>query len=157
MVDWSAGSQATYPVARWRVEDVGVVIGRYVDWLYQHGFTQFSRVNLVGHSLGSHVAGHAGKTVTLGRINAIFGTDPAGDSLFDYNDPSTRLAADDAFYTEAIVTNTGIVFEAAIAHANFYPVSPSNKLKLNLMLKFLELRCFATGLFNLDLPSSSRH
>jgi hypothetical protein len=33
------------------------------------------------------------------------------------------LAADDAVYTEAIVTNTGIEFTAPIAHANFYPVS----------------------------------
>lgn len=78
MVDWNAGAGATYPVARWRVGEVGVVIARFIDFLFQNGFTQFSRVNLVGHSLGSHVAGHVGKAVTLGRINAIFGTDPAG-------------------------------------------------------------------------------
>jgi pimeloyl-ACP methyl ester carboxylesterase len=107
-------------LARWRVGDVGRVIAQFVDFLSMNGLTQHSRVNIVGHSLGSHVAGHAGKEVRLGRINAIFGTDPAG-SLFSYEDRNNRLDMSDAVYVESIVTNTGVDFTNPIAHANFYP------------------------------------
>ena len=82
IVDWSVGAgAANYITARNRVGAAGGVVGQFVDWLTEVGATNPSRVNIVGHSLGSHVAGHAGKNTTSGRINAIFGTDPAGDFL----------------------------------------------------------------------------
>jgi pimeloyl-ACP methyl ester carboxylesterase len=102
------------------VGDAGRVIAQFVDFLSILKFTDPSRVNIIGHSLGSHVAGHAGKQVRLGRINAIFGTDPAS-YLFSSEDRHNRLDMDDAVYVESIVTNTGIYFEKPIAHANFYP------------------------------------
>ena len=50
---------------------------RFIDFLVGNGFTTFPRVNIAGHSLGAHIAGIAGKRVLLGRINTIFGLDPA--------------------------------------------------------------------------------
>lgn len=72
-------------------------------------------------SLGAHVCGHAGKSVTRGRIHTIFGLDPAG-VLFNINDPANRLAATDADYVEAIHTDTvALGIGDPIGHADFYP------------------------------------
>jgi pancreatic triacylglycerol lipase len=116
-VDWSAGAYSNYTTSRWRVGDVGRVIAQFVDFLSMNGLTQSSKINIVGHSLGSHIAGHAGKAVKNGRINAIFGTDPSGTE-FDINDPANRLDKDDAVYTEAIVTS--LRFREPIAQVTFY-------------------------------------
>lgn len=81
----------------------------------------FSRVSLIGHSLGAHISGAAGKRVRNGRINTIVGLDPAGP-LFDANNPVNRLDRGDAEYVEVIHTDTnsfGIAFP--IGHADFYP------------------------------------
>lgn len=115
------GNTPNYLAARNRVGPTGTAIATLVDFLVQNGFTHHSRVNVVGHSLGSHVAGHVGKAVTGGRINAIFGTDAAGP-LFNINNPTERLDVEDAVYTENIHTNTGSLgFDAPITHAAFYP------------------------------------
>jgi pimeloyl-ACP methyl ester carboxylesterase len=122
VVDWGAGAQTpNYLTARNRVGDVGAAVARMMDELVGAGLSAFSRINVVGHSLGGHVAGFSGKRATRGRIQALFATDPAGP-LFSLNDPANRLAAGDAVYTEAIHTNAGVLgFDAPITHAAFYP------------------------------------
>jgi hypothetical protein len=62
-----------------------------------------------------------GKSVTRGRIQTIFATDPAGP-LFNINNPADRFDVEDAVYTEAYHTNLGqLGFDHPIAHATFYP------------------------------------
>lgn len=91
------------------------------DELVGAGLSAYNRINLVGHSLGGHVAGHAGKRATRGRYAALFATDPAGP-LFNINQPNDRLAAGDAVYTEALHTNAGVLgFDQPITTASFYP------------------------------------
>lgn len=66
------------------------------------------------------IAGIAGKRVTRGRVQAIFGMDPAGP-LFDMNNPGARFAAGDAVYTEMLATNAGLLgFDQPIGAASFY-------------------------------------
>jgi pancreatic triacylglycerol lipase len=109
-----------YITARNRVGAAGAVVGRLIDFLNEIGVSDHSNVNIVGHSLGAHVAGHAGKSTVRGKVAAIFGTDPAGP-LFNVNNPD-RLDFDDAEYTEAIHTNAGTLgFDLPITHASFYP------------------------------------
>jgi pancreatic triacylglycerol lipase len=115
-VDWSA--IATTDDALARSPEVGAVIGRFIDFLHQQGFTHHSRVNIIGHSLGSHVAGFTGKSVMYGKINAIFATDPGAFVISD--DPSGRLDESDAVYVESIITSS-IGFRQPISHATFYP------------------------------------
>lgn len=117
-VDWSAIANTNQASAR--VPEVGAVIGQFIDFLYQNGFTHHSRVNLIGHSLGSHVSGFAGKNVKDGKINAIFATDPAVGTFVSVDDPTSRLDASDAFYVEAIITSS-IGIRQPISHATFYP------------------------------------
>lgn len=78
VVDWGAGAQTpNYIAARNRVGATGGAIARFIDSLEAEGLTSFDRINIIGHSLGGHVAGFVGKQVSRGRIQAIFATDPA--------------------------------------------------------------------------------
>lgn len=122
VVDWGAGAiTPNYVNARNRVGEVGAAVARLIDAIQQAGLTAFNRVNVIGHSLGGHVAGFTGKRASRGRIQAIFATDPAGP-LFNINSPADRLAAGDAVYTEAIHTNAGVLgFDQPITTASFYP------------------------------------
>ncbi|CAO1426220.1 unnamed protein product [Diamesa serratosioi] len=123
VVDWSRGANTiNYISARNRVNEVGPLLARFIDFLHQNGLIMFfSRLHIAGHSLGAHIAGIAGKQVTRGRVQVIIGLDPAGP-LFDFNNPATRFASTDAVYTEGIRTNPGTLgFDRPLAMADFYP------------------------------------
>jgi pancreatic triacylglycerol lipase len=96
---------ANYIAARNRVGEAGQVTAQFIEFLISSGGANINTMTIVGHSLGSHVAGFAGKH-TQGRINTIIGTDPAGP-LFSMDSPAERLTATDAQYVESIVTNGG--------------------------------------------------
>ena len=60
--------------------------------------------HLIGHSIGAHIAGFAGKTSTKGTgqmIQKISGLDPAGPCFF--NEPSDlRLSKTDANFVDVV-------------------------------------------------------
>lgn len=61
-VDWSAANSLNYATSRGRVEDAGIQVASFIDWLHLNNFiTNFNQVILAGHSLGAHVAGIAGR------------------------------------------------------------------------------------------------
>ena len=96
VVDWGAGAQTiNYISARNRVNEVGPFVATFIDFLDLNGFINFDRLNVVGHSLGAHVAGIVGKRVTRGVIQTIFALDPAAP-LFSINAPDTRVTPNDA-------------------------------------------------------------
>ncbi|KAH9641099.1 hypothetical protein HF086_003520 [Spodoptera exigua] len=76
------------------------------------------------HSLGSHIAGIAGKKVyevTGKRISRITALDPAGPCFSNITD-SGRLARTDAEYVDVIHSNAGILgLKAPVGHKDFYP------------------------------------
>uniref|UniRef100_A0A182U4G2 Lipase domain-containing protein n=1 Tax=Anopheles melas TaxID=34690 RepID=A0A182U4G2_9DIPT len=119
-VDWGAGSQTiNYIAARNRVGAVGEVISRMINTIVSATGASRNNINLIGHSLGAHVAANAGKHQN-GQLNTIIGLDPAGP-LFS-NGQADLFGANDAQYTEAIYTNAGLLgFDQPLAHANFYP------------------------------------
>ncbi|CAG9811882.1 unnamed protein product [Chironomus riparius] len=121
VIDWSVGSNTRlYSTARGRVGTAGVAVANFIDELHRNGFVDFTQVHIIGHNLGAHVAGNAGKNVMRGRIQAIYGLDPAGGS-FSAGD-TDRLAFSDAVYTEGIHTNAGgNGFAEPITRASFYP------------------------------------
>ncbi|EDW67436.1 pancreatic triacylglycerol lipase [Drosophila virilis] len=120
VVDW-AGARTIYLAAVLAVPGVGARVGKMIEYLHDsHGMSLKSLI-VIGHSLGAHVAGYAGKTVGSGRIHTIIGLDPALP-LFSYYTPNRRLSADDAFYVETIQTNGGIFgFLKPIGKGAFYP------------------------------------
>nr|API65148.1 lipase [Culex pipiens pallens] len=121
VVDWGAGAQnPNYITARNHINAVGQTVANFVDFLSNNGLT-FHNVYIVGHSLGGHTAGIAGKRVTRGRLHTIFALDPALP-LFSIDAPNERVAPTDAQYVEVIHTNAGLLgFDLPIGQASFYP------------------------------------
>jgi pimeloyl-ACP methyl ester carboxylesterase len=121
-VDWAVGANTiNYIAARNRVGLVGEVISRLLDWLNGYVGLSMDQVYLIGHSLGAHCAGMAGKNIWTRNIDTIIGLDPALP-LFSVDSPNERLADTDATYVEVIHTNAGLLgFDLPIGHTGFYP------------------------------------
>lgn len=121
-VDWGAGAMTNnYITARNRVPAVGAFLARFVDFLHANNFIRFETTHIIGHSLGGHVCGFAGKTVSRGRVQVIMSLDPAGP-LFDALNPAERTAPTDGVYVEVIHTNGGTLgMMEPIGQADFYP------------------------------------
>lgn len=61
-VDWSAGAQTiNYIAARNRIDAVGAHVANYMDWLSDQNALIWSRLTVIGFSLGAHAAGMTGK------------------------------------------------------------------------------------------------
>ncbi|PVD23637.1 hypothetical protein C0Q70_16910 [Pomacea canaliculata] len=83
-------------------------------------------MHILGHSLGSHVAGYAGERLKhLGRIT---GLDPA-EPYFQNTDKRVRLDETDALFVDVIhsdaasfySTNLGLGMSQACGHVDYYP------------------------------------
>ena len=122
VVDWGAGAQTiNYVAARNRINAVGPVVARFIDFMNTLTGAPFANIAVVGHSLGGHTAGLAGKHVTRGRLQTIVALDPALP-LFSIDRPDERVTPDDAIYVEVIHTNAGLLgFDLPIGRASFYP------------------------------------
>lgn len=94
---------------------------------------------MIGHSLGAHVAGFAGKEVirsTGKKIYWITGLDPAGP-LFEIplQNKMNRLSDLDAVYVEVVHSDGGILgFIRPLGHSDFFPNGG----------KFIQPNCNAT-------------
>ncbi|XP_013107020.1 phospholipase A1 VesT1.02 [Stomoxys calcitrans] len=121
-VDWSSAAETlNYASARYDVPTVGQMVANFIDFLNSSGGMSFTTLNLIGHSLGAHVSGYAGKLVKRGRVHTIYGLDPALP-LFSYSDCAKRLCTSDANYVESIQTNGGnLGFLEPIGKGAFYP------------------------------------
>lgn len=119
-VDWGEGAQTiNYITARYYVEPVGRVTSQMVDTLVKAFGVSLDSINVIGHSLGAHIAGVAGKHQS-GRLNTIVGLDPAGP-LFATNG-SDALSRHDAQYVEMVCTNARLLgFYSPLGDATFYP------------------------------------
>ena len=146
-VDWEQlANNVNYYASAADTQPVGILTGQFIDFLISKGAT-YSRIHVIGFSLGAHVAGKAGATVagTLPRITGrqgknfcttvfftftiIFlkkGLDPAypGFSVANTNE---RLDTSDARFVDVIHTNSevvvggGLSFPVAIGHVDFWP------------------------------------
>ncbi|XP_012303514.2 pancreatic lipase-related protein 3 [Aotus nancymaae] len=123
-LDWINGSlEYIHAVNNLRV--VGAEVAYFIDVLVKTFGYSPSKVHLIGHSLGAHLAGEAGSRIPgLGRIT---GLDPAGP--FFHNTPKeVRLDPSDANFVDVIHTNAArIFFELGVGtidacgHLDFYP------------------------------------
>lgn len=120
-VDWSRARSVTYAASVLAVEGAGRKVAKLIDFLVNNHGLQLKDLEIVGHSLGAHVAGHTGKHIGTGKAHTIVGLDPALP-LFHYNSPAKRLAWSDAHYVESIQTNGGkLGFLKPIGKGAFYP------------------------------------
>ncbi|XP_046869534.1 uncharacterized protein LOC6650223 [Drosophila willistoni] len=119
-VDWGRGAIADYITASYRVKPVGQVVAKFVDFLHQEAGMRFEDLQLIGFSMGAHVAGLAGKYVQTGRLKVIRALDPALP-FFRYAQEKERLTMDDADYVEVLHTSVGSYgFDRPLGHVDFY-------------------------------------
>ncbi|XP_060697791.1 inactive pancreatic lipase-related protein 1-like [Hemiscyllium ocellatum] len=129
-VDWRGGSQCSYSQAAQNIRVVGTEIAYFLDTLESHYNYTISNVYLVGHSLGAHAAGEAGKRAP--GIPRITGLDPV-EPYFQNTPPEVRLDPTDAFFVDVIHTDGSSQFPSigfgmiqACGHMDFYPNGGEN-------------------------------
>ncbi len=119
LVDWEEGANSWwYPTSAGRTRDVGNQLATY---LINNGVDP-TYTNLIGHSLGAHVAGFAGSTyrASTGRSLAqIVGLDPAGPE-FEGDAASDRLDPSDATRVVALHTSETLGYDDRLATLDVY-------------------------------------
>ncbi|XP_046666900.1 pancreatic triacylglycerol lipase-like [Homalodisca vitripennis] len=119
-VNWARMAQTFYPLSRSAVSPVGRYTAKFVDFLALEMGVSPASVHLLGHSLGAHIAGVVGESVTFGNISRITGLDPAAP-LFG-SDPKGRLDPTDAQFVDVIHSAGGYIgYYNPCGHIDFYP------------------------------------
>ncbi|XP_060233292.1 inactive pancreatic lipase-related protein 1 [Meriones unguiculatus] len=124
-VDWKRGAQTTYTQAANNVRVVGAQVAQMIGILATNYSHSPSKVHLIGHSLGAHVAGEAGsRTPGLGRIT---GLDPV-EANFEGTPAEVRLDPSDADFVDVIHTDAaplipflGFGTNQMVGHLDFFP------------------------------------
>ncbi|XP_061395386.1 uncharacterized protein LOC133330999 [Musca vetustissima] len=119
-VDWGKGAIADYITASYRVKPVGKVLAKFIDFLHQESGMRFEDLQVIGFSMGAHVAGIAGKHLQTGRLKVLYALDPALP-LFRYETPEERVDRSDAEYVEVLHTSVGSYgYDRPLGHVDLY-------------------------------------
>lgn len=77
VLDWSAISgNVFYPIPMMKTSELGKYYGDYLNYLVDELGVKPEDIHLVGHSLGAHISGFAGREVKSGKIGRITGKNP---------------------------------------------------------------------------------
>ncbi|XP_030378347.1 pancreatic triacylglycerol lipase-like [Scaptodrosophila lebanonensis] len=123
LVDWSDYSlDINYFRVIAELFEMADQINDFARFLHTETGVPYSKMYLIGHSLGCHLAGIAGKRLRPDRYGAIFALDSAGPILNHLNE-TWHLAPSDAMYVESIQTDLSFFGYrgAHLAHATFFP------------------------------------
>ncbi|XP_053690861.1 pancreatic triacylglycerol lipase-like [Sabethes cyaneus] len=122
LLNWSNLSRYEYDVAAQQsLQMVVAYFTRFLRFLNANGMS-YTKVTLVGHSLGAQISGLVGKNLN-GAIGQIFALDPAGVLFTLPNDVgvNNRLASTDAQYVQAIFTTKGeLSMDIGAGQQNFW-------------------------------------
>ncbi|XP_034826443.1 pancreatic triacylglycerol lipase-like [Maniola hyperantus] len=118
-----------YPSSTSFVRFIGEKLGQVLAAIVQQGQNP-SDIHIIGHSLGAHIAGFAGKTFrkqtgkNLGRIS---GLDPAGP-CFNAVNPDARLKPTDAEFVDIMHTDATMYgINEPVGHVDYYPNGGSSQ------------------------------
>ncbi|XP_045761782.1 lipase member I-like [Maniola jurtina] len=118
-----------YPSSTSFVRFIGEKLGQVLADIVQEGQNP-SDIHIIGHSLGAHIAGFAGKTFReqtgkcLGRIS---GLDPAGP-CFNAVHPDARLKHTDADFVSVMHTDVTLFgIKDPVGHQDYYPNGGSSQ------------------------------
>jgi len=120
IVNWAGLASQLYLEAYSAVPQVGAYAGQFISNISATYNYPLDWISLVGHSLGAHIGGYAGKT-TKGLVHSITGLDPAGP-LYLQSNQNDRLSENDARYVQSIHTDSsllGVNFD--VGHADYWP------------------------------------
>merc|ERR1712079_173739 len=105
--DWGGGSASMYSQSAANTRLVALEISFLLRHLMAEHGSKVEDFYIIGHSLGSHIAGYAGEHVeklTGKKIGRITGMDPA-EPLFESTPPFVRLDPTDAEFVDVIHTD----------------------------------------------------
>ncbi|KAI4461685.1 lipase [Holotrichia oblita] len=124
-VSWGKHSKnLIYPTVVKAVRSVGQHVGDMITEISSKYNVPIENFHLIGHSLGAHISGFAGKTILNQRnlkVGRITGLDPAWPS-FEKAVPEDRLCSNDAHFVDIIHTDAGGAgYAISIGHIDFYP------------------------------------
>ncbi|XP_051883626.1 pancreatic lipase-related protein 2-like [Pristis pectinata] len=129
-VDWRGGSQCPFSQAAQNIRVVGAEIAFFLHALESNYNYTLPDVYLVGHGLGAHAAGEAGRRKP--GIARITGLDPVAP-YFQNTPPEVRLDPTDALFVDVIHTdgsfkfpNKGFGMTYPCGHVDFYPNGGEN-------------------------------
>lgn len=126
VIDWSRPANQFYTTARNAVPVIGRLVGDFINRMMITFNLRTTDFSLVGHSLGAHLVGIAGKQV-LGLVNSIVGLDPAGP-LYTVANRDNRIDAGDGDHVQIVHTNGGLLgFGSSIGDADYYPNGGSSQ------------------------------
>lgn len=124
IVDWARANRLPYEQAVANARAVGAEVALMINTLADHLEANPESFHIIGHSLGTHVAGYAGERIKgLGRIT---GLDPAGP-YFTGTPPEVHLDKSDANFVDVIHTDSSTILVKglgtvdSIGHADFFP------------------------------------
>uniref|UniRef100_H0X5G5 Triacylglycerol lipase n=1 Tax=Otolemur garnettii TaxID=30611 RepID=H0X5G5_OTOGA len=125
-VDWKSGSRTGYTQASQNIRIVGAEVAYFVEVLQSSFGYSPSDIHIIGHSLGAHAAGEAGRRLN-GTIARISGLDPA-EPCFEGTPELVRLDPSDAQFVDVIHTdaapvipNMGFGMSQTVGHLDFFP------------------------------------
>lgn len=129
-VDWGKGAKnPIYSTSRYKVRPTGEALAQFIEFLIRDGGARLQDILPIGHSLGGHVVGYAGRYLqeSVGILPAILSLDPAG-VLFSLKEPDGRIRDTDAKHVEVIHSGTSkLGFLEPIGTADFYPNGGKNQ------------------------------
>ncbi|XP_041974024.1 lipase member H-like [Aricia agestis] len=124
VVDWAnAASFNNYIVSAYMADSIARKIKDFIQTITVVMDLNGSNIHMIGHSLGAHVLGRAGKflkdtNVTVGRITGI---DPARH-FFEWPKYFAGIDKESAAFVDIIHTSRGAIgYEHSVGHVDFFP------------------------------------
>ncbi|XP_052740187.1 pancreatic triacylglycerol lipase-like [Bicyclus anynana] len=118
VLDWRGAASGVYTTSVRAVPDVGRQLANFLVFLFRTAGGNWNNVHLVGHSLGAHVMGNAGRAAP-NRPVRVTGMDPAGPQ---WGGNANALNRNSGVYVESIHTDGGLLgIMDPISDADFYP------------------------------------
>ncbi|CAG2109970.1 unnamed protein product, partial [Medioppia subpectinata] len=127
VVIWEKGAKTPiYNLAATNTRVVGALIGFFINSLCNTFKITNDRFWLIGHSLGGHTMGYAGKRLNNPKVGRITALDPAGVG-FHFKNTALRLDHSDAQIVDVIHTDAALSYTEGfgtadtLGHFDFYP------------------------------------
>lgn len=164
IVNWNYAARGIiYPRAVANIPIVASYVTRFINnKLIDEAGVDPKRIQLIGHSLGAHLAGYIGKN-TNSKLGRIYGLDPAGPCFGAIAGPlypsSKRLAPSDANEVITIQTNSALLgIERPLGRYSVYVEGGANQpgCKSSGVLRSLGTLTFDGGDFDTVACSHSR-
>ncbi|XP_069835802.1 pancreatic triacylglycerol lipase-like [Dendropsophus ebraccatus] len=120
-VDWSGGSSAIYLQAMNNIQVVGAEVAYFINTIVDNLSCSLSGIHIIGHSLGAHTAGEAGKRRPgIARITCLDAARPG----FEGESDVVSVDRSDADFVAAIHSDAGVIgagMTQLIGHKDFFP------------------------------------